>query len=170
MMWGLSSIFYFVLTVISILIILFLTLVSKNKKLFKYEIIVFVTVIILSILYFFNHDFQIGVKSYLFPQEEHTVFYNDERLKLKLPENSVWLFKVPDAVYYSKNDVEHCKKFFDNNLKKLQNDEEISDYTYNSEQNYYMVTIKPKYSFEISLIGNSDKRRFSITSEIRGYE
>ncbi|MTI69732.1 MAG: hypothetical protein FH751_05680 [Firmicutes bacterium] len=162
-MWGLGSIFYSVLIGILILLILLLTISSKNKKILKYEIIVFIPLIIFSSFYFFNREFQLEIKSYLSPNKEHTVFYDNEKLKIELPDKSVWLFKTPTDVYHSKYSVKYCKKYFEYNLKKLRKDKKISNYTYNNKESCYIVTIKPKIIFKINFIENLDTRRFSIT-------
>ncbi|MTI67368.1 MAG: hypothetical protein FH753_12340 [Firmicutes bacterium] len=162
-MWGLGSIFYFVFMGIVILLILLLTILSINKKILKYEIIVFIPLIIFSSFYFFNQEFQLDIKSYLSPNKEHTVFYNNEKLKIKLPDKTVWLFKTPTDVYYSKYSVKYCKKYFENNLNNLKKAKKISNYTYNNKESCYIVTIKPKIIFKINFIENPDARRFSIT-------
>ncbi|WP_052221354.1 hypothetical protein [Clostridium homopropionicum] len=72
----------------------------------RLKLIILTLITFLLLFYFTNHHFNIFIKSKLFSQHTHNVIYSDsKRMDIPLPPNSVWLFKTPTDVYYSKYNV-----------------------------------------------------------------
>ena len=117
------------------------------------------------VFYFANYNFNIFVKSNVFSQQTYTVNYlNSKKIDIPLPGNSVWLFKTPTDIYYSKYNIDKCQGFFDSVLKDMKQDNKIKNYYYNSEEKTYTIEIDSEYNIKINLIGDSDARRYGISS------
>ena len=157
-----------ILYLISAIIILSLIIIFVAKimgaKALKKLLISITTIIFFLLFYLFNHNFNIFIKSNIFPEHTHTIIYpNSEKINIPLPANSVWLFKTPTDIYYSKYDVNKCKEFFDSVLNDMKHDRKIKRYYYANDQKIYTIEIEGNPNIEINLIGDGDTRRYGIS-------
>lgn len=157
--------FYPVCAIFIINLIVILTAVLSGEKAFKKLLIVIVPLTIFLVLYLSNYDFNIITKSNVFSHHTYTVTYLDStKVDIPLPPNSVWLFKTPTDIYYSKYDVNKCRGFFNSVLKEMKQDNKISNYYYDNDQKTYTIEIKGDPNIKINLIGDSDTRRYGISN------
>jgi hypothetical protein len=161
----LSYLVYSICAFFIVSIIIIYTAIIKRKKELKQLLIIIVPITIFLTLYFWNYDFNIFIKSKIFSQNTHFVVYLDSReIGIPLPANSVWLFKTPTDIYYSKYDVNKCMKFFDSVLKDMKQNNKIRNYYYDNDQKTYTIEIEGEFNIKINLIGDSDTRRYGISN------
>jgi len=131
----------------------------------KKLLIIIVPITIFLVFYFANYNFNLFIKSKIFSQQTYTVNYsNSKKIDIPLPGNSVWLFKTPTDIYYSKYNINKCRGFFDSVLKDMKQDNKIKHYYYNSDEKTYTIEIDGEFNIKINLIGDNDTRRFGISS------
>jgi energy-coupling factor transporter transmembrane protein EcfT len=159
----LGYIFYSICAIIIISLIIILTTMIKGTRALKKLLIIIVPITILLVFYFWNYNFNLFIKSKVFPQHTYTVSYlNSRKIDIPLPTNSVWLFKTPTDIYYSKHNVNKCREFFDSVLTDMKQNNKIRKYSYNKEQKIYTIEIDGGVNISINLIGDSDARRYGI--------
>jgi len=161
----LGYMFYSIFAIIIISLIIILTAMVMGRKALKRLLTIIVPITILLAVYFWNYNFNLFIKSKVFSQHTYTVNYsNSKKIDIPLPDGSVWLFKTPTDIYYSKYDVNECKEFFDSVLKEMKEDNKIRKYYYNNDQKTYTIEIENGFNININLIGDSDRRRYGITN------
>jgi hypothetical protein len=161
----LSYMFYSICAIVIINLIIILTAVIKGTKALKKLLIIIVPITIFLAFYFWNYEFNIFIKSKGFSKHNHIVSYLDSReIAIPLPANSVWLFETPNNIYYSKYDVNKCRKFFDSVLKGMKQNNKIMNYYYDNDQKTYTIEIEGESNIKINLIGDSDTRRYGISN------
>ncbi|MGH4123860.1 MAG: hypothetical protein ACREV6_13115 [Clostridium sp.] len=161
----LNYMFYSVCAIFIISLIVILTAVIRGNKAFKRLLIIIIPLTIFLVLYFLNYDFNIFIKSNFFSRHTYTVTHLDStKVDIPLPPNSVWLLKTPTDIYYSKYDVNKCREFFNSVLKEMKQDNKIRNYYYDNDQKTYTIEIKGTPNIKITLIGDSDTRRYGISN------
>lgn len=160
----LSLILYSISAIIIISIILILLALKKDIKILKTSLIIIAPIMLFLVCYLGNHNFNVFIKSKLFSQQTHTVIYSgSKKMDIPLPPNSVWLFKTPTDVYYSKYNADKCKDFFHSVLMDMNHNHKIKNYFYDSNENAFIIEVEGEANVKIDLIGDSDNRRYGIS-------
>ena len=89
---------------------------------------------------------------------------NKKSTFIHLPPKSVWLFKTPADVYYSKYDMNKCREFFDSTLKDMKKENKIKNYSYDSRNNTFTIEIDGIPNIKINLFEDNDTIRFEISN------
>lgn len=161
----LGYMFYSICAIVIISLIIILTAMIKGTKALKKLLIIIVPITIFLAFYFWNYNFNLFIKSKVFSQHTYTVSYlNSRKIDIPLPVNSVWLFKTPTDIYYSNQNVNKCREFFDSVLTDMKQNNKIRNYYYNNEQKIYTIEIDGGANIKINLIGDSDTRRYGISN------
>jgi hypothetical protein len=181
--FGLSFALFIILTVISILCIIYLIaydikLKAKNvntenhhTKLalaYTFSILISSLIVGISFEYCFNYDFNLEVNSRCFPDRYCKVCFNDKysndsyTVTLCFPPNSVYCYKTPELVYYNSNSIDECIKFMDDELKLEKKDSNILDYRY--ANNMYIINCENSRTINIKFYKDTDNEtRFIIS-------
>lgn len=161
--------FFFFIIIASILIIV--TIFKNKKSLLIKEIVAMIIFLTFFYYYCFNSEFYILVRSNVFPQNKCVIYdYNNlmehKKISINLPPNSVFLFRSPESVFYSKCNQNKCIKFFNKDLNIMKKNNLIKSYSYNEKLEEFDVLINNQVGFTIKLIkhdGVNDIRKYSVS-------
>lgn len=162
----LSSVYLFTFLIVIILIIMIVSFLKKKKHFIKNEMLIFIPLLVFIYFYLFNYNFFLLIRSNVLPEKKCTVEYNFNSnltdVTIDLPPKSVFLFKTPTKVYYSKCTENQCINFFHESLTLMKSKTKIKDFNFDNSQNKYNIILNNNKHFEIFIIKN-EKTRYGIS-------